>query len=208
MGQKFAALLTFILLAGATVPAVVFAQQSGDAARDPDLGQGWQQRVAQRKNELKTKLDAVTQARITARCKAAQTVLKNMQQRGQTGLSQRVGKYDTVSNKLSNLVEKLEGTQTDSTALKQVQAKFSAAVTTFKKDLAAYNQSLDDALAMDCAADPAGFKATLDSLRAQRAQLAKDAAAIKKLQPELVKALASVRKALVDKNQSAGEGAN
>jgi hypothetical protein len=46
---------------------------------------------------------------------------------------------------------------------------------------------------MDCAADPTGFKANLETARTQRQQVAKDAASLKSLKGKIISELAKIK---------------
>lgn len=164
-------------------------------------------RLNARKASLKLRLTAAQTKVITTKCKAAQTNLGNLKSRTQTGINKRFDTYTAISAKLKETVAKMQTAGVDTAELKGLVTQFDTSLAAFKVNLTAYNFSLDDLIAMDCAADPIAFKATLESLRTQRAQLGKDAAGIRGLQPKLSKALSNARILLANKTQT-GEGNN
>lgn len=155
-------------------------------------------RIAERKAKVQVQLDTAASDRLKAKCKAAQTVLKNMQQRNQNGHNNRKQRYEAISNKLTDIVSKLEKQNVNATELKNVMNQYKQKLAVFQDDFEHYNDALEDAIAMDCASDPAGFKVNLETLRSLRQKLIADAKDIKSLQPQLVKALANARIALAN----------
>lgn len=192
-------------------PVAAFAQTS--TAASPPASSANQastttldQRIAARKATLKTNLTATVQLRIKAKCKAAQVLINTSKTKTQTNIDKRSDLYAAILQSLQNLITRLKSQNIDTTQLGNVETELQAAAAQYKTDDTTYGQSLIDVANIDCVADPSGFKATLDSLRAERATLAKDAAAIRALQPALSKALADARVAIANKQTTNGSG--
>lgn len=137
------------------------------------------QRLEARKTALKTKLDATTKKRIETKCKPAQALVTAAQKKATTAGDNRVKIYGEISTKVDALITKLKTAGADTTELESLQTQLKTKITTFTTDAASYKQSLEDLAALDCVSDPTAFKATLETARTQRAQLAKDAADVR-----------------------------
>lgn len=166
-----------------------------------------QDRIAERKAALKTKLDAVAQARIKTKCVAAQKLVTASKTRSDKAIELRQKAYQAVSERMSTLMTALENNNVDTTTLKDLQAQVKTATEALKKSVDAYNQTLADLSAMDCSADPEGFRATLDSAKTQRQQIAKDAASLKTLKGKIIAELAKIKSqnASVNNPRSTGD---
>lgn len=168
------------------------------------------ERLSTRKTELKIKLSKVEEERIKVKCKIAQTG-------SVSSLSGRIKGIETSRNEvhtnlldhLTKLVAKLKAKDVDTTKLEAEIVELKAKIATFKADLAKYRQAVIDLKAMDCVSDPSAFKASLESARALRETVIKDATAIKTYVKETIKpTLQEIKAALEAKetdNSSRGE---
>ncbi|MBI1857216.1 hypothetical protein HY003_00230 [Candidatus Saccharibacteria bacterium] len=136
-------------------------------------------RIKERKAELKIKLTTLEQSRLKSKCKNGQVSVNNLSGRIQGLQTSRNNIYDNLTNQLTKLVTKLKDHNVDTTTLDPQITTLKGMITTFKTDMAAYKETVADLGTMDCAADPTGFKASLETARVSRAKLAKDAADIK-----------------------------
>ena len=147
-----------------TAPATTPVTTDTTAPSAADL----KKRVDENKLLLKTKLDDATSKRIQLKCKASQTVVES---HGKTVsiLGEARGKAytDLVAN-IQKLIDKLKNNGKDTIEveadLKIVQTKITAVTDAIKT----YQQTLADLKAIDCAADPTAFQATLNVARTQR----------------------------------------
>lgn len=155
------------------------------------------ERVTKLKAEAKTKLTTVQQKRIQSRCKNAQTQLKVTIQKATKIQVNRDKIHTDLITKLTNLEVKLAASGVDTTDFKVQIADLQAKIDTFKSDAATYLQAAQDTAALDCQADPVGFKASLDASRASLKKLQADAVAIRttfaqEIKPRLAAAKAAL----------------
>lgn len=136
-------------------------------------------RVTQRKAELKTRLTTAQQKRVQSRCKNAQTLLKVTIEKTTKVQSNRDKIHADLLDKLTRLEAKLAASSVDTTEFKTQIASLKTQIDTFKTDSATYLQAAQDTAALDCQADPVGFKASLETSRAALKKLQADAVAIR-----------------------------
>ncbi len=165
-----------------------------------------QQRLEERKNKLKPRLNAAETKRFQQRCKPAQPALKQAADKVRASLPQRHKAYEAANTQLSKLIGKLDVQGVDTAQLKSQQAELNAKISQYKNDMAAYQQALDDLAAMDCPADAAGFKASLESARGLRQGLDRLSADTRTYITETIKpALVAIRISLASGNQTEGD---
>ncbi len=163
-----------------------------------------EQRIAERKTLLKTKLDAAAQTRIKARCAAAQKLVTTAKTRSDKAVENRQKAYEAVQTRLSSLLAALEKNGVDTSSIKELQTQVKTAVDKLKSDVAAYNQTLSDLSSMGCTTDPAGFKATLETARTQRQQIVKDLVALRTLKGKIISELAKLKSGANSDTNSGG----
>lgn len=125
-------------------------------------------RLAENKAALKTKLDAATLKRITAKCKAAQGAVKGAQTSANAVNASRVRAYTKIFDAVQKLIDKLKANGKDTTEIEAVQAAAKAKSDTLSAAMTTYELTLSDLHDMDCATDPTTFQATLEKARTQR----------------------------------------
>lgn len=145
------------------------------------------QRVTQRKDAMKTKLAAAEQQKIQSKCKSAQGVIAPLANGLETAHSKREQAYGGVIARLAMLLNKLKAQNVDTTKLQSEIDALKAQYAQYQADMTTYKQAVTDLKSMDCASDPAGFKASLDSARAALAKVQTDAAGIKLYVKDTVK---------------------
>lgn len=192
--KSFLALAIFALSFNA-LGVIALAQTGGNTntTTQTTTQQTIQQRITERKTALKTTLDTATQTKIKAKCVAAQKLVTNAKTKSDKAIQNRQKAYDAISTRMTALVDALDKNGIDTTTIEDLQAQVKTALDTFKKDVEAYSQTLSDLSSMDCTADPTGFKATLDTARTQRKQVAKDAAALRTLTGKITAELAKIK---------------
>lgn len=129
-----------------------------------------EERLTARKEAMKTKLTTVQQTRLKARCKASQGLINSLHTRVKGLEKNRTSLYDKVVDKLNALVTKI-GDKADTTELKAEIEILQQKIDHFKTDIATYRQTISDLGEMDCAADPAAFKSSLDEAKTLHAGL-------------------------------------
>lgn len=165
------------------------------------------ERVAARKAALKTKLAAAEETRLKGKCKASQTVVMGLNKRLDNVAVNHTKHYQEVSEKLAGLITRVGDQGGDITKLKQAKDAYDAKVVAYKTQLGTYQQALADVQAMDCTVDAAGFKASLETARSTRAELAKSAADIRTyVQQNIKPVLVELRTQL--SKQSTTQGSN
>lgn len=131
-------------------------------------------RTEERKTRLKTKLDAASTQKLSGKCVSAQAKLKVVSAKLRQTNEKYLPKYEEFIQKAEKLELSLsdDGVKSSELLLQigQAKTKYEAVKTAAAK----LQTSLDDTVAMDCKADPAGFKSAVDDARAE-AKLLTDA---------------------------------
>lgn len=147
-----------------------------------------QERLQERKDALKTRLTAVQEARLKARCKTSQgAAIKSLAGRVKGLETSRHEVYENLVNRLEKASDKLEAKGLDVATLNSQIDTLKSKISTFEADLATYKQALSDLQEMDCVADPTAFQASLEAARTARAKVAQDAADIKTYATDTIK---------------------
>lgn len=166
-----------------------------------------QDRIQQRKDAQKLKLTTAQQKRLKDRCKNAQGKIVSEQAKTNGIETSRTKIYTDTVSRLTTLETKLAAQGLDTAALKTAITTLKTQIATFNTDLAAYKDAVSDLAAMDCTADPTGFKASLEATRTARKKVREDANAIRAYNKDTIKpTLAALRAQLAAK--PAAEGAN
>ncbi len=175
------------------------------ATTDTTVKQNRDKRVKEHKDKLKVKLSNLEQKRLQERCKNAQGKVSSLQGRI-TGVETSHNKvYGNLLSRLTTLSDKLKAQGVDTTQLDAQITELTTQVTKFKTDLATYKTDVSDLAALDCAADPSGFKATLEASRIELALLRQESTAIRSYVQNTIKpTLQTIRAALVAKKTTGG----
>lgn len=154
-------------------------------------------RLEKLKTSLKIALTNAEQARLKQRCKAAQTIAAKLNERFGTSVTTRTKAYENLVKHLTNIIAKLKAKGVDVSKLQQENVELQSKIATYKTDLASYKQALSDVKTIDCVADPAAFKAALQTARTAHDKLVNDAIAIKTYVKDTIKpTLEEIRKTL------------
>jgi chromosome segregation ATPase len=166
-------------------------------------------RIAERKAALKTKLSTAEKTRITTKCKASQGNLSSVKGKLQGIETSRGEVYKNIQTRLTDLSTKLKNKGVDTTALDADIATLKTKIDTFNTDLTAYKQAVSDLATMDCATDPDGFKASLETARTALKKVGEDAKAVRSYLNDTVKPLLKTIRAELEKpsdNSQSGSG--
>lgn len=144
-------------------------------------------RLEKRKTNLKTKLDAAKQARLKSRCKASQGRLSSISGRIKGLETSRTQVYQNTENRLTKLSEKLASKGLDVTELNTQITELHKLVDSFETELNEYKLAVADLAAMDCAADPTAFQASLEAARVARSETSEAAKAVRAYLKETIK---------------------
>lgn len=165
-------------------------------------------RVLERKTALKTKLTNAQKTRLVAKCSASQGVIGNVKGKLQSTENARIKAYTTIQTNLTELSAKLKDKGVATTELDAALATLKTKIDTFNTDLATYKQAVSDLTAIDCKADPDGFKASLETARTALATVNKDGSDIRTFLTDTVKPLLKTVRAQLDPNQTTTGGTN
>jgi hypothetical protein len=164
----------FLLFAGVLGISGLFVFSQADAQSPPKVakpGNSFEQRLAQRKDERKIRLDERDGQRLESKCVEAQNSIRALQQKTSTVLNNRNSVYQRVDAKLWIITGQLKLAEKDTFNLEKQRSKYVSSISKFQSAGNQYRQVLDDLTIINCQADPAGFKALLESARIYQNQL-------------------------------------
>lgn len=159
-----AILLGLVFLASATVKAQTAPENSKP-------GSTLEQRVAQRKAERKVTLDDKTVRRLETRCTNTQGKIRTLKSRYSDTSNNRNKTYRSIDAKMWVIIGSLKLIDKDTFKLEQQRLELAKQVAAFDNSSAQFRQVMDDAAAMNCKADPAGFMALIETARLYNAQI-------------------------------------
>ena len=175
-----------VLLPLVLVGTVFSQEQSEESDR--------QQRINERKEALQIQLNEVAQRRVRARCRASQAQLRRVELRVAGVSARRERIYNTLTERLASLSEKLQVQGIDTTEYDEQINELNAKIEAFYLNLAQYETVVSDLASMDCAADPEGYRASLEEARTLRARSVQTAQEIRTYLQETIRTtLQSVR---------------
>lgn len=160
------------------------------------------ERLEKQKADLKVKLNTAQEARIKVKCKASQGIIKAGEDHVKTHAPKREQAYQHLKEHMTKLLEKLKAKGVNTVPLEEQLVVLSGKIDTFKLNQAAYNQAISDAQNIDCAADPTGFKAMLESARSKRETLIQSASDIKNYVKNNIKPTLASIKSELESNKS------
>jgi hypothetical protein len=169
-----------------------------------------QSRLDKRKAELKIKLTALEQARLKTKCKASQGNISSLRGRIKGIETSRDNVYTQLVKRLNDLSGKLKDKGLDTTQLNTEITELQTKIDTFNTDLDAYKQAVTDLAAMDCAADPTAFKASLEAARTLQTKVKDDVVAIRTYVNDTIKTTLKDIRAQLEKQdtETESEGSN
>lgn len=141
------------------------------APADAPAGSSLEQRVEQRKKERAITLDEKASDRIVDRCVNAQGKIRSIRGTYTGASNNRTNVYKDVDAKLWIIIGSLKLIDKDTFKLEQQRLDLLKQINAFDNSAAQLRQTLDDLAAMNCKADPVGFKALLDTSRLYNAQV-------------------------------------
>ncbi len=148
------------------------------------------QRIDQRKAERNLKLEERDVKRLEGRCVAVQGNVREIQQKAASVLTKRTKLYQSIDAKLWVVIGRLKLAEQDTFDLEKLRIALAEKTANFQVISANYQQTIDDVIVMNCQADPAGFKALVDTARIYHTQLRDQSADIRayivdQIKPEL-----------------------
>jgi len=155
------------------------------------------QRLVARKVTFKVQLSASERTFLVSKCTLSQSALTDLRAKDRRAATIRFQTYSDLSKKLAFLVDNLSAQGVDARQLLTAQNKFVGAINVYLKDAETYKTAVDDAINVDCKADPEGFKASLTEARQLRAILGPDVNSIKSNLGDLRTTLSDERQLLI-----------
>lgn len=150
------------ILLAVTLGHVVHAQTAPAA---PPAGSTLEQRISQRKAERTIKLEKKDETRLIAQCDKTQTKLRDVQQQAAGAATNRAKTYQQIDAQLWIIIGRLKLAEKDTFKLEKARGQLSEKAAIFQAIGDNYRQSLDDSVVINCQADPAGFKALLETTK-------------------------------------------
>lgn len=162
-------------------------------------------RVKKLKEVQKIRLSTTEKKKIQEKCQASQGKVSSVGSRLKGVETSRGEVHKNILNRLNTAVAKLKEKGVDTTQLEADITTLSGKIDTFNTDLASYKQSVSDLKALDCKTDPEGFKAALQTARANLEKVRTDADAVHAyLKDTLRPLLTSLKKQLETTNETQG----
>jgi chromosome segregation ATPase len=178
-----------------------------DQLTDEEKAQKLQERITAAKEKALSKINANQEKRLAGICKASQTLIEKIQLNTSTFIENRQSKYATVNSKLTELSDKLAAAGADVTELNAAISEMETKYNTNEVIINDYATSLNDLTSIDCASDPSGFKAILESTRMQRKDILTQTSTIRTYINDTIKPiLQGIRNSLQPATE--GEGTN
>lgn len=141
------------------------------APANPKPGSSLGQRIAQRKKERNIKLDEKSANRLEDRCVRTQNKIRAIRASYSEATDSRNNAYRKIDAKLWMVIGSLKLINQDTFKLEQQRSQLATKAKVFDNSATQLGQALDDAVAMNCAADVVGFKALIETARLYNAQV-------------------------------------
>lgn len=162
------------------------------------------QRLAKHEDETKVKLSTADQLHLKTRCLPAQATIKNLGNKVNANVPQRVNAYIELSSHLTSIAAKLKAQGLDTTELEAENTILAGKIATFKADLIIYKQDLSDLQAVDCTKDPTAFKAALEAARTLREKIGGEITDISTYVTKTIKPTLATLRAQLEAKEGAG----
>lgn len=180
----------FSIFVAGLISLLVFSISRVDAQKAPantPAGSSIEQRVNQRKQERKIKLDETNKARIEGVCVNTQTKIRILRDQYVQVADKRSEVYRKVDARLWVLIGSLKYINKDTFKLEQQRSELLKQVKAYENSVAQFRQTLEDAADINCKADPAGFKALIETARLYNSQIRTQADSIRKYVTDQIK---------------------
>lgn len=145
------------------------------------------ERIAEKKRALEEKITAAQTARIKQRCQAAQTILKKVETRVTERTKRHQTRYAGLVDKLTSISERLQAQGVDTAKLDGQIVVLKDKIAGYDAATTAYSSALETTRGLNCQSDPSEFKASLETLREQRADVVKSVKDIRTYVIETIK---------------------
>jgi hypothetical protein len=226
MSQKIKVMTTAslglcLLVFGLAFPAAAQTDETPDDAQTTQIMRAEEQltdeqrkqlreRLQARKDALKLRLSSTEKARLQTKCQAAQGAISSVQGRIKGIQTSRTQVYGHLTERLTDLSEKLKAKGVDTTEFDAAIAELNTHITAFNTALTEYIQAVTDLALMQCSDDVEGFKASLEEARELQQELRDSGVAIKtflneRLKPILTDIRSQLAENSTDDNEEDGE---
>ncbi len=221
MIKKLSISFVLIMLVTLSTPVALRAETAADSnqavttsAENPsdhltaeEKAQKLQERITAAKEKAASRVSVAQERRLAGLCKASQTIIEKVQSNTGTFLENRQAKYTAISDKFNLLARKLAAAGADTTELNTAITEMEVKSSTNSTALNDYATSLNDLTEIDCASDPSGFKAILETARLQRQEVLSQTMSVRTYINETIKPiLQGIRTSL--QTTTEGEGTN
>lgn len=176
-----AATKTYLLIIAVFACLLIFSAsvRAETPPADAPAGSTLEQRVAQRKQERSVALDQKTIDRLQSKCTDTQGKIRSIRDSYTTSSNKRNGVYKDVDAKLWIVIGSLKLIDKDTFNLEQQRLELLKQIKTFDNASAQLRQTLDDITAINCKADPAGFKSLVETAKIYNSQVRNSFVSIK-----------------------------
>jgi len=157
------------------------------AQADTPSGSTIEQRVNQRKQERKIALDENNKKRLESVCVNTQTKIRILRDEYVKVSDKRSEVYRKIDARLWVLIGSLKYINKDTFKLEQQRSEFLKQVKAYENSVSQFRQTLEDAAAINCKADPEGFKALIDTARLYNTQIRTQANGIRQYVTDQIK---------------------
>ncbi|HEU5005199.1 MAG TPA: hypothetical protein VFT49_03895 [Candidatus Saccharimonadales bacterium] len=193
IGQIALGLIAVLILSGVAWAADTSSENPIIVPPDPEQATSQAERIIQRQTAYKVEMPTVPTSKVVSKCSQAQSAVSKVSTQDEVVYSTRLATYDQLAHQIADDITELKAQGVSNTDLSNAAAKYYKDVDTFLTDHSNYKAAIDDLGTINCAADPAGFEATVFDARKLRAQLAIDSSTIKSNIGPLQTALQTVK---------------
>lgn len=172
--SRLGALVALLIVVSGTGVAL-----AASAPADPPAGGTLAQRIEQRKAEQALALSATDLKRLSSSCVLAQGKVRTIQNATVTIVANHTKVYQQIDAQLWVLTGQLKLAGQDTFALEKEHNVLNEKIAKFQATATNYQQTLDDIVVINCAADVVGFKALVETARTYFTQLRAQAADIR-----------------------------
>lgn len=162
-------------------PESARATEAAKKSKERDL------RISAYKTKYATSLTKVQETKLKTTCKPAQVKVKLLNEKAIKNDTVRAKAYEVVGAELSKIIPRLKDASISTTDLEEYQTQLTVLIKTYSTDSLAFASSLQDTAELDCLTDPAAFKSSLDSARADRLKLVTSSKAVATYVTETIK---------------------
>jgi Skp family chaperone for outer membrane proteins len=137
----------------------------------PDTPNTIKERIEAAKAKTSSRLSTQREERIKQTCQSAQDKTTGLSSRLETKFANRSSNFSLMSDKLNNLVAKLQLAQVDTTNLQAIVTEMSTLVAVAEAESTMYETNISDVGEVDCRNESVGFVALIESARLKRAEV-------------------------------------